>query len=79
MANGPYEGWLGYCEEARAVPVDDAKRSNILWTLGNVAQRAGFPVARLLLSRRRALSMCDLAQSGSSGDAAQCVWWSLAY
>ncbi len=38
---GPFAAWETYCERSLAVIEDPAVRSHLLWTLGNVAWRAG--------------------------------------
>ncbi len=43
MHNGPYHAWLRFCEEMLAGGIGDAERSNVLWTLGNVAHQGGLP------------------------------------
>ncbi|QLH38847.1 MAG: hypothetical protein HWD60_07760 [Defluviicoccus sp.] len=40
---GPFHAWLRFCEAALAGELDDEERSNVLWTLGQVALRAGLP------------------------------------
>jgi tetratricopeptide (TPR) repeat protein len=41
MTNGPFHGWLRFCEEALLRETSDKDRSNFLWTLGNVARWGG--------------------------------------
>ena len=39
--NGPFHAWSAFCEELLTQPLEDAQRSDALWTLGQVARRAG--------------------------------------
>lgn len=41
ITNGPYHAWLRFCDEALRDDLTDEQRSNLLWTLGNVAWRGG--------------------------------------
>jgi len=41
ITNGPYYAWLRFCEETLRGALSDDQRSEVLWTLGNVAWRAG--------------------------------------
>ena len=38
---GPFHAWLRFCEVALADELEHEERSNMLWTLGNVALKAG--------------------------------------
>lgn len=41
ITNGPYYAWLRFCEETLRGALSEDERSEVLWTLGNVAWRAG--------------------------------------
>jgi hypothetical protein len=43
MRNGPYHAWVMFCEAMLAGDVSEDERSNLLWTLGNVALSGGAP------------------------------------
>jgi hypothetical protein len=40
---GPFHAWRRFCEGMLVATLDDAARSNVLWTLGQVALRGGDP------------------------------------
>ena len=50
---GPLHAWLRCCEAALAGELDDAERSDVLWTLGQVALRAGLPDRALKAAEER--------------------------
>jgi tetratricopeptide (TPR) repeat protein len=53
---GPFHAWTRFCEEALKVDLDDADRSEVLWTLGNVALSSGLPDrAEAVAEEKRAL------------------------
>jgi tetratricopeptide (TPR) repeat protein/predicted MPP superfamily phosphohydrolase len=53
---GPFHAWTRFCEEALKADLDDADRSKVLWTFGNVALRSGFPDrAEAIAEEKRAL------------------------
>jgi len=41
ITNGPYHAWLRFCEDTLRLDLTDDQRSDLLWTLGNVAWRGG--------------------------------------
>ncbi|WP_309896668.1 metallophosphoesterase [Archangium sp.] len=41
ILNGPFRLWMDYCERALSTSVAPEERSNLLWTLANVARRSG--------------------------------------
>jgi tetratricopeptide (TPR) repeat protein len=41
IRNGPYHAWVMFCEAMLAGDVSEDERSNLLWTLGNVALTGG--------------------------------------
>ena len=43
IRSGPYHAWVMFCEAMLAGDVSEDERSNILWTLGNVAMSGGAP------------------------------------
>ena len=50
---GPFHAWRLFCETALSSDPDDAGRSNVLWTLGNVALRGGDLDAALRFAREK--------------------------
>ena len=51
---GPYLAWVDFCERCLHVATDEKDRSNALWTLGLVAQRAGDLVRSLAAAEEKA-------------------------
>ncbi|MFO1120199.1 MAG: hypothetical protein U1E38_08955 [Rhodospirillales bacterium] len=41
ITNGPYHAWLRFCEDTLRLGLTDDQRSDLLWTLGNVAWHGG--------------------------------------
>ena len=41
ISNGPFHAWTTFCETALAGDLEDQQRSKMLWTLCNVAEKAG--------------------------------------
>lgn len=39
--NGPFHAWLNFCEQLLSRPLEENERSNVLWTLSQVAVRSG--------------------------------------
>jgi hypothetical protein len=54
VSNGPFHAWAAFCESALAGDLEDQQRSNMLWTLGNVAQRAGQLDRAMAVAREKA-------------------------
>jgi tetratricopeptide (TPR) repeat protein len=78
IGNGPYHAWLRFCAEAVAGDIGEDERSNILWTLGNVALRGGVPDIALAaaeekreLDRRRGAEREGALASGLIADILQ--------
>ena len=67
IRNGPYHAWLRFCEETLAGGLGEADRSDVLWTLGNVALRGGLPDRALAAAERK---ICAGPQSGADREAA---------
>jgi tetratricopeptide (TPR) repeat protein len=53
IRSGPFHAWLAFCEAAVAHVSDEAERSDLLWTLGNVALSAGSPGRALSAAREK--------------------------
>jgi tetratricopeptide (TPR) repeat protein len=53
IVNGPYHGWVRYCEETLGGEIDDVARSHVLWTLGNVALYGGLPDRALTAAEQK--------------------------
>ncbi len=41
MLNGPFHAWLSFCERLLSGSLEENARSNVLWTLSQVARRSG--------------------------------------
>ncbi|QLH38874.1 MAG: hypothetical protein HWD60_07910 [Defluviicoccus sp.] len=53
ISTGPFHAWLRFCETALAGDLGDAERSNVLWTLGQVALSAGLPDRALAAAEQK--------------------------
>ncbi len=56
MRNGPFGAWLAFCERALQVEQPDEAKSNLLWTLCNVA-RSGGQLERALTAARQKVEL----------------------
>jgi hypothetical protein len=54
ISNGPFHVWAAFCKTALDADLDNQARSNLLWTLGNVAQRAGQLDQAMEVARQKA-------------------------
>jgi tetratricopeptide (TPR) repeat protein len=51
--SGPFHAWLRFCEAMLSGNLDDAARSGVLWTLGQVALSAGLPDRALAVANEK--------------------------
>lgn len=72
ITNGPYHAWLRFCDDTLRHDLTDEQRSNLLWTLGNVAWRGGLAERALKAAEEKRL--VDLRRQDERGVA---VAWGL--
>jgi hypothetical protein len=53
ISNGPFHAWMRFCETMLAGKLGDAARSDALWTLGQMALRAGDPDRALAAAKEQ--------------------------
>jgi tetratricopeptide (TPR) repeat protein len=73
--NGPFRVWMDFCEQALNASLTPEERSNILWTLANVAMRCGAPERALSAAQEmRTLDQGRQAEHGSALAAGVCAY-----